>query len=593
MSTQPSARQLRAWNRALARVVPRRDERPPASATYYVDSTAEFVNLVTRVYGAHISTTKYIATLTARTTRGTVRTRTWTLSPKFYSERLLTNGVSIQSEGYMEQTAVRSAPDDSDPRVVERWVEATEGPVRVDIMELNAIADSNRRARFLGQRDTRRGRPSGEFFPYFYESNNPYADCKELQAILTKIQIYPKFDPREALPDNYRTPCIINALEVLGMPSQQLADMKPLFKSGRVSCQALSQLFKRLKVRLAVTMGTDAGTFLKYYGDSNAETTYKVCLTDDHYVPIIETGLSKALLDAWVKKTPDQRAAILASAKNQQRDWNTVKLLRYLKTIPGFFKPVTPGLAQVYKHQIWKDMAKEEDFGSLEYSNSMTRPKHQRMAGKDCVRQLFAEMDPAGARAALTISYAEFNERRDKGPRHRACNEEEYQRLQEIIADNLKHGGAVCEYRYKERKTCGRITSGRMQSILTELRGLLFRNTTNIDMSNAHPRILEWICQTNGIACPQLSAFIADRDGVYAHYPSRAEAKVALLKMVNKHSLSEGTPAPLKALEDELADIRLQIIGLPQYADLRATSDETKGNLIGSWVNAAICRHEN
>jgi hypothetical protein len=80
---------------------------------------------------------------------------------------------------------------------------------------------------------------------------------------------------------------------------------------------------------------------------------------------------------------------------------------------------------------------------------------------------------------------------------------------------------------------------------------------------------------------------------VYAHYPSRAEAKVALLKMVNKHSISEGTPAPLKALEDELADIRLQIIGLPQYAGLRATSDDTKGNLIGSWVNAAICRHEN
>jgi hypothetical protein len=132
-----------------------------------------------------------------------------------------------------------------------------------------------------------------------------------------------------------------------------------------------------------------------------------------------------------------------------------------------------------------------------------------------------------------------------------------------MIADNLKHGGAVCEYRYKEGKSCGRITSGRMQSIPTELRGLLFRNMTDVDMSNAHPRILEWICRTNNIACPQLSAFIADRDGVYAHYPSRAEAKVALLKMLNKHHVNEGTPAPLKALEDELADIRLQIIGLP------------------------------
>jgi hypothetical protein len=61
------------------------------------------------------------------TTRGTMRTRTWTLSPKFYSERLLTHGVSIQSEGYMEQTVVRDAHDDSsNPRVVERDAETAE-----------------------------------------------------------------------------------------------------------------------------------------------------------------------------------------------------------------------------------------------------------------------------------------------------------------------------------------------------------------------------------------------------------------------------------------------------------------------------------
>jgi hypothetical protein len=179
--------------------------------------------------------------------------------------------------------------------------------------------------------------------------------------------------------------------------------------------------------------------------------------------------------------------------------------------------------------------------------------------GRQGLRQAAVRGDGPCRRAGR----AEFNERRDKGPRHRACDEEEYQRLQEIIADNLKHGGAVCEYRYKEGKSCGRITSGRMQPIPTELRGLLFRNTCDTDMANAHPRILEWIRRTNGIKCPHLSAFIADLDGVYAHYPSRAEAEVALLKMINKHTASEGTPPPLKALEDELADIRLQIIGLP------------------------------
>jgi hypothetical protein len=99
-------------------------------------------------------------------------------------------------------------------------------------------------------------------------------------------------------------------------------------------------------------------------------------------------------------------------------------------------------------------------------------------------------------------------------------------------------------------------------------------------MSNAHPRILEWMCCVNDIACPLLSAFIADREGVYKHYPSRAEAKVALLKMVNKHSPSKDTPAALQPLEDELWGIRMSIIGLPRMAASSAST--AKGSMKGS-----------
>jgi hypothetical protein len=131
-----------------------------------------------------------------------------------------------------------------------------------------------------------------------------------------------------------------------------------------VSCQALSVLFKRLKVHLVVTMGTDPGAKkVNHYGDTSVKETYRVCLTDGHYIPINDTGLSKALQDTWTTMTAGQRAAMLASAKNEQRDFNTVKLLRYLKAVPGFFEAVTSGLAQVYKHQVWRDMAKHEDFG--------------------------------------------------------------------------------------------------------------------------------------------------------------------------------------------------------------------------------------
>jgi hypothetical protein len=245
-----------------------------------VESTAEFAHLVTNLYGPYISTNKFLARLSSRTTRGIERTRTWTLSPKFYTQYILPHEVSIHSEGFMEQTAVRGDyKDESDPRVVERWVEATNGPVRVDITELTAIEDANRTAAFFGQPPSRRGRPAGEFFPYSV-ANNPYADCEDLQAILAKIQIYPQIDPNEALPANYHTPCIVNALSVLGMPSQQLANMKPLIKEGRVSCQSLSVLCKRLGVHLAVAMGTEpSAKKVNHYGDTSAEKVYRVCLT--------------------------------------------------------------------------------------------------------------------------------------------------------------------------------------------------------------------------------------------------------------------------------------------------------------------------
>jgi hypothetical protein len=130
---------------------------------------------------------------------------------------------------------------------------------------------------------------------------NPYSECQELTDILAKVQVYGKFGEYQKLLDNYRTPCIINALTVLGMSNEQISDIKPLFKGGRVSCQSLSALFKRIGVHLVVSMGTDAGVKkVNHYGDTSAEKEYKMCLTDGHYVPLIDTGISKALLDAWL-----------------------------------------------------------------------------------------------------------------------------------------------------------------------------------------------------------------------------------------------------------------------------------------------------
>jgi hypothetical protein len=54
---------------------------------------------------------------------------------------------------------------------------------------------------------------------------------------------------------------------------------------------------------------------------------------------------------------------MLRSARNRERQINTVELLRYLKNISGFFTPVIPSIAQALKA-----MAKQFDYVS---------PKHE------------------------------------------------------------------------------------------------------------------------------------------------------------------------------------------------------------------------
>ena len=46
---------------------------------------------------------------------------------------------------------------------------------------------------------------------------------------------------------------------------------------------------------------------------------------------------------------------------------------------------------------------------------------------------------------------------------------------------------------------------------------MLCSGMTDADMSNCHPRILLWICDSNGIAAETLRAFVADHlaDDVY------------------------------------------------------------------------------
>ena len=81
----------------------------------------------------------------------------------------------------------------------------------------------------------------------------------------------------------------------------------------------------------------------------------------------------------------------------------------------------------------------------------------------------------------------------------------------------------------------GRLFStGSMQGISGLYRGLLMRGKgTYIDMKNAHPVILKYICRLHSIDCPALEYYINHRDEVLSKWSNKAMGKNAYLVATN------------------------------------------------------------
>ena len=66
------------------------------------------------------------------------------------------------------------------------------------------------------------------------------------------------------------------------------------------------------------------------------------------------------------------------------------------------------------------------------------------------------------------------------------------------------------------------------------IRGLLMKSTTDIDMKNAHPRILLYLAKSYGFNCPNLEYYVNNRDDTLKKFPDKNTGKVTYLKALNK-----------------------------------------------------------
>lgn len=141
----------------------------------------------------------------------------------------------------------------------------------------------------------------------------------------------------------------------------------------------------------------------------------------------------------------------------------------------------------------------------------------------------------------------------------------------------------------------GRLYCGKsVQGLPKDIRGLLFRDcTTDIDMKNAHPVILKYICKLHSIACPNLSWYIDHRDQILNEMGK--DGKELFLKAVNDDKLNKKVSNKFfKDFDKECKLLQEQITNLDCYAHIIDTVPEEKTyNKIGSGLNRILCVYEN
>jgi hypothetical protein len=146
-------------------------------------------------------------------------------------------------------------------------------------------------------------------------------------------------------------------------------------------------------------------------------------------------------------------------------------------------------------------------------------------------------------------------------------------------------------------KGSGRLfASGCMQNMPGYLRGFLAgEDTTDVDMANAHPVLLSWICKQNGIDCETLDTYIANREEVLAQFPNRSAAKTLFLKATNSDKRDRKEKNEFfRQYDIEMKRVQKALTSLVKYANVVATVPKTKKyNWTGSAINRILCYYEN
>lgn len=175
--------------------------------------------------------------------------------------------------------------------------------------------------------------------------------------------------------------------------------------------------------------------------------------------------------------------------------------------------------------------------------------------------------------------------------------------LQQFCRCNIKTKGITKRiYSYSAKTPAGLggrlFCGGSIQGVWGKYRGLILRDTTtDVDMVNAHPVILRYICKKHNEPCAELEYYINNRDECLSKFKTREAGKKAYLCATNmdKTSKRTGMSDHYKAYDKEMKRLQKILIALPEYQQIVDTVpiEKRDDNYNGSAINKILCHFEN
>ena len=199
-----------------------------------------------------------------------------------------------------------------------------------------------------------------------------------------------------------------------------------------------------------------------------------------------------------------------------------------------------------------------------------------------------------------SMTYADFKKYAKASSKNEEERIKQFDIMKSFCATNIKCRGEVKRiYSYTQTtplEVGGRLYCGNsLQGIPKKIRGFLLRGiATDIDMKNAHPKILLYLCKINKIHCPELEYYCNHRDEIL-DAGDRDKIKTMYLCAVNTDELNKKTKdADFKKFDKECKEIQKKLTSLECYKHIVDTVPTSRNyNWLGSAINRILCVYEN